>query len=315
MAGSHPDPTVLKVMGIDWASKESDRGVVILTSAGVDQSLTAEFLACPVDIDINSLCHNYGCSVVAVDVPFGWPRSFVEFLNTYRFRRLSSETTEDLELLKDLVFYRLTERLVRKEVKGANPLSVAANWFAWNAYEWAILCSKQNLGRQFDVLGVPRPAALATIIEVYPAATLKAFRACESPDQLKKYEQSKYTAEELNLLPPKERDLRLEAMKRQQQVDYLCEAFGIDAHGYDSDKDDGQHVLDALISALTGLLYISKGGLVSRTSGIKWEIRSPVTDDEKREALAEGWIFFPKCSQDSVQKKESKRLNKVKVSR
>jgi predicted nuclease with RNAse H fold len=97
---------------------------------------------------------------VGIDSPFGWPAGFVDAVAGYADR----EPWPDIDA--DALRYRLTDRLVRDEVK-LSPLSVSSDRIGVTAWRCARLLTLARAGKKAaDRTGRDR------IVEVYPGAAL-----------------------------------------------------------------------------------------------------------------------------------------------
>jgi predicted nuclease with RNAse H fold len=161
------------LIGLDAASRWTnfgyaigryESGVVTVEEAGLLESREeADALASRVAPRLREADRG----VIAIDAPLGWPRPFVNALKAHR-------AGEPLDDLKERLFRRETDRVVATVI-GRTPLEVAADRIARAAHS-ALLA----LGRLRELTGNPMPLAWSPdlagigVIEVYPAATLKA---------------------------------------------------------------------------------------------------------------------------------------------
>lgn len=104
----------------------------------------------------------------AVDVPFGWPDSFTQFVAAHRARSLAPPNVTDV-LWRRSMTYRATELELMQRF-GLRPLSVAADRIASAALRWAVLAARlEASGVEVSRDGSGR------IVECYPAASLLAW--------------------------------------------------------------------------------------------------------------------------------------------
>lgn len=109
----------------------------------------------------------YGRVLVAIDAPLGWPRSLGQVVNTHR-------AGEAVRVGKNEMFGRLTDRLVKAQGK-PYPLEVGADKIARATHEALTVLSLLR-----HECGFPLPLVWSAefkgpgVIEVYPAATLRA---------------------------------------------------------------------------------------------------------------------------------------------
>lgn len=108
--------------------------------------------------------------LLAIDAPLGWPDSMRQELCSHRAGAV-------LEAEPDRFFRRETDRWI-KRVVGQQPLDIGAGWIARTAY--AALSLLEEV-REMTDLKIPlvwsRDFKEVGCIEVYPAATLKAYGA------------------------------------------------------------------------------------------------------------------------------------------
>ena len=107
-------------------------------------------------------------SKAGVDVPFGWPRRFVDLVAGHQAGDLEPPAHTGPGWRR-AVLYRETDLEVRKRV-GKTPLSVAADKIAYPAIRWAAIAARlreQHIPTPLDGSGVA--------CEVYPGAALAAW--------------------------------------------------------------------------------------------------------------------------------------------
>lgn len=162
--GSASDPVYV---GIDLAADASRTGVAVMQEQPDQQRLVVEEASLGADddalVDLAAEAAKTG-----VDVPLGWPQSFVEHVRSHAAGALTGLKDSDLEWRRSKVM-RGTDMLVREQF-GLTPLSVAADRIAYPALRWTVVearlrdggtdCSRDGSGR---------------ICEVYPAAALRAW--------------------------------------------------------------------------------------------------------------------------------------------
>jgi hypothetical protein len=103
-----------------------------------------------------------------VDVPFGWPDSFVRFVGEHH-EGLLTPVADTGPLWRRGLALRATDRAVR-ELTGLNPLSVSTDRIAYPALRWA------NLAARLRASGhAVQPDGGGLACEVYPAAALRAW--------------------------------------------------------------------------------------------------------------------------------------------
>jgi len=246
--------------GINWATEDEHRAMVVLGGCGgraclrkIRSPLTKE--------DVRGVCSDSKYSVVGVDVPFGWPKQFSDFVQPWSPAGSGGEAVPESDVFR----FRKTDLIVRDELR-KHPLSISSDRIALSARLWAEIVLKNNLGPHIDTRGLPA-ASSPTVIEVYPAATLRAFA-----DQVNDKHYKREKDARVCLIKALVRDFKLNVTAKQQ-------ARVVGEREKDSD------ITDALIAALTGLIY---GGCFPQ-----WTVRKPQSDAEREAAVKEGWIFFP----------------------
>lgn len=160
------------LIGIDYSAQKGKVGFAAGRLKG--NSLKVEFAECPgthaaVEKKIVSWISqekkNDGV-LLAIDAPLGWPKSLSKSLCSHNAGEMLSESPEQM-------FMRATDRWVRDEI-GKTPLKVGADKIAIQAHKALSFLNK--------LFGKDEPLPLAwepghvkgvSVIEVYPAATLK----------------------------------------------------------------------------------------------------------------------------------------------
>jgi predicted nuclease with RNAse H fold len=266
----------MRVAGIDWATEPKNRAMVVINYR--DDNLVVERIVSPLDdLSVQEACTSQEYVVVAVDIPFGWPSEFAGFVQEWSPIQPCCE-----EVPQSLPFrYRQTELVVNGTLNKW-PLSVSSDRIALGARLWCHLMMTGGLIERVDVLGNVHEDT-PTIIEVYPAATLWAFRQhnLTDEDHIKRYKKSIAIRKQL-----------VQSLKRAFQIGM---GQGVDETQIVSPRvrkngetrEDDSDKTDAFICALTALVY---AGRIS-----EWAVRTPQTDQESQAAKAEGWIFFPEA--------------------
>jgi len=161
------------LIGVDYSAQ---KGKVGLACGRLDgDSLKVEFAKCPEThaaveqqiVDwINKEKKNGGV-LLAIDAPLGWPEPLSKVLCRHKAGRALSTPA-------DQMFKRATDRWVRDEI-GQNPLEVGANLIARTAYSALsfLLKLRNETGYAIPLAWNPGRAKGVSVIEVYPAATLK----------------------------------------------------------------------------------------------------------------------------------------------
>jgi hypothetical protein len=193
---------------------------------------------------------------LGIDSPFGWPATFVDAVSGYARRN----PWPDVE--RDVLRYRLTDRIVRDEVK-RSPLSVSSDLIGVTAWRCARLLTLARAGRKAaDRTGRDR------IVEVYPGAALTRWGL-----DRRGYKTSG------DVVKKKAQRSKRELLLRELQTRAPWLSWEGDARERCVDNDDA---LDAFLSAL-----IARAAAVGATV---W----PQTARQWRAARAEGWIHLPR---------------------
>lgn len=236
---------------IDW--DRTNPAVLLIRSSLSDEAilgLIAEF-----DLE-------FGRDAVGIDAPFGWPQPFIQFIGRdANGARSSRWTTEFARTLT----YRLTDVCVKQALSTKpgpplTPLSVAADKLAYTAFRCSGL---------LDDLRVIDRSGVAGVYEVYPAASLKAWRL--------PFSRYKGSSPEVKV-----------------QLAAMLEMVGQRCPWLDwvdwNDRElcaQSDHAFDALIASLT-----ARAAMLGQTL-------SPGPDERER-ARFEGWIACPASGLESL---------------
>ncbi|GAA1316288.1 DUF429 domain-containing protein [Brachybacterium tyrofermentans] len=159
----HPGSTYL---GIDLASDPKRTGIAWLRDEGEKVMVEDVRVGADDDTIVSAVVTS---QKTGVDVPFGWPRSFVELLEAHRTATLTPPPSTGPDW-KRHVLYRATDLEVRRRV-GKNPLSVASDKIAYPAIRWA------GIAARLREQGAPvTPDGRGIACEVYPGAALVAWQ-------------------------------------------------------------------------------------------------------------------------------------------
>ena len=152
----------MQFCGIDLAAEPKYTGLATLSAEA--SSLVVEAVAIGVTdehlVDAVSQARGTG-----VDVPLGWPKTFVEFLQDHAQQTLKAPLNTAGAWRRTLALRTTDIDLHRRT--GLTPLSVSANLIAYPAFRWAGIEARL---RDLNV-DVSRDGSGA-IAEVYPAAAL-----------------------------------------------------------------------------------------------------------------------------------------------
>jgi predicted nuclease with RNAse H fold len=250
----------MRVAGIDWAAESGKKAVSILETGDSPGSKwrLSDLKSDPDNDYIRRLVKNEELTCISVDIPFGWPSEFSEFIRDWqpKIRAFGIKVPSGPKFR-----YRVTEEVVTREANKL-PLSVSSDRIAVGALAWARISDELSLAGQIDVEGQGNLSE-PKIIEVYPAATMKALGI-----DITDYK--------------KHRSVRMRVLRD------LLAAFYVDGVNEDQmlgDREKDSDEIDSLVSAMTGVYYLEMQN--------GWNVRKP-QGEEIAAARQEGWIFFPK---------------------
>ena len=159
----------VRLIGVDWSTVESNRGIAIVDYAEGVASLL-DLAACSsrqtaLRLITAAISSAPGPSLVAIDAPLGWPIGLSEALKKH-------SAGEGLQLGSDEMFSRDTDRFVQCTLN-KRPLEVGANLIARTAHSAnQFLRELRNATAcAIPLLWSPQDLSGAGAIEVYPAAT------------------------------------------------------------------------------------------------------------------------------------------------
>jgi predicted nuclease with RNAse H fold len=160
----------LKLVGIDLAASPQNCGVCVLRDD------TVEHVGCGSKFDEHPdwiVGHCARADVVAVDVPFGWPKPFIKALAGYEIgAALNRDRKPYLRRITDVFVTEALPDHLRREAKPPNPMAVAADKLGVTAMVGTILLNA--LSSKFRLS--PRESGVSqAVVEVYPAASLWAW--------------------------------------------------------------------------------------------------------------------------------------------
>ncbi len=175
--GPKPGPPTgfSRIAGIDFATKDAKKGLVLATRKRgclrLDRTWNRRrpFL----DVLTEWVDEAREATLIAVDAPLGWPAPLEKALTSH-------EAGKAIETPADCMFRRRTDAFVQRAI-GKKPLEVGANLIARTAHAALAFLSKlrEELGTSVPLAWTPTGVEGPAVIEVYPAATLK---ACGIPD-------------------------------------------------------------------------------------------------------------------------------------
>lgn len=150
----------MKLVGVDLSTQPRRTGICVLDNGGVRVGLCEG----PASTHIETMlgyCED--ARVVAIDVPFGWPKPFVEAMKWY-------EVGTPLDHLREEYRLRKTDLWIRKNVPPLNPLSVSTDKLGSTTIVGTNLL--YALGSRGFELSPRTSRTYPAVIEVYPAASL-----------------------------------------------------------------------------------------------------------------------------------------------
>lgn len=154
--------SIMRFCGIDLAAEAKSTGLATVVTD--DSSIRIEALAVGVTDEhiIAAICTANG---TGVDVPVGWPKAFVDFIQHHGNQTLEAPDDTGGAWRRTLALRTTDIDLHRRT--GLTPLSVSANLIAYPAFRWAGLEARlRDQG-----VDVSRDGSGA-VAEVYPAAAL-----------------------------------------------------------------------------------------------------------------------------------------------
>ena len=164
------DPAFSRIVGIDFATKEPGRGMVLALRDNRGVRLDRiwnrrdpflEVLATWID-------EAREATLIAVDAPLGWPAPLTAALESHR-------AGGAIKTPADCMFRRRTDDFVHQAI-GKKPLEVGADRIARTAHAALDFLDQlgKTLGTSIRLAWSPNNQGGPAAIEVYPAATLKA---------------------------------------------------------------------------------------------------------------------------------------------
>lgn len=156
---------VLRFVGVDLAAAPERTGLAVLVQDEGRGTLMVERAVLGADDD--EVLDAIGAGERSgVDVPFGWPESFVRLVTDHSGGRLHPVADTGPDWRRGLAL-RATDVAVR-ELTGLTPLSVSTDRIAYPALRWA------NLAARLRAAGhAVEPDGAGLACEVYPAAALR----------------------------------------------------------------------------------------------------------------------------------------------
>ena len=165
----------MRIIGVDFASSPGDTGLARATvsrngetwQATLECVLKASKSQRPAMI-VEDWLRGQESVLIAIDAPLGWPDGMRMALPWHT-------AGSRIQTCDERFFRRETDRRISKN-PGKDPLEVGANLIARTAY-WALQFLgdlRKEAGRDIPLAWNPQSIPAMSVIEVYPAATLKA---------------------------------------------------------------------------------------------------------------------------------------------
>ena len=149
----------MRTYGVDLAAEPGDTGHCVIRWES--KHAVVEALSVGVG-DADIVAGVRAADVTAIDAPFGWPDTFVRAVSQHHAGSAWPYTTWSPEIRRNLRL-RTTDRFVYDETR-LTPLSVSADSIAIPAMRCAGILA---------TLGVVDRSSTGTLVEAYPAASLK----------------------------------------------------------------------------------------------------------------------------------------------
>ncbi|MCY3964887.1 MAG: DUF429 domain-containing protein [Acidobacteria bacterium] len=166
-----PETGFSRIIGVDFATKDAKRGLVLATREGGHLRLERTWNRRGAFLDILTqwVAEAKEATLIAVDAPLGWPAPLGEALESH-------QAGQTIATSADGMFRRRTDDFVQ-HTTGKRPLEVGANLIARTAHAALDLLSKlgEALGTSVPLAWTPTGVEGPAAIEVYPAATLRAY--------------------------------------------------------------------------------------------------------------------------------------------
>jgi predicted nuclease with RNAse H fold len=107
---------------------------------------------------------------VGIDCPFGWPESFYEFISQHREGGVKPQVGLGKEWRENLAF-RATDLAIKQQWPGSSILSVSSDKLGRVAMRCAALLASMTAAG----IDVDRSGMTGSVVEIYPAASLRAW--------------------------------------------------------------------------------------------------------------------------------------------
>ena len=161
-----------RIVGVDFATEDAKKGLVLATRKRGRLRLDRTWNRRRPFLDVLTkwVAEAREATLIAVDAPLGWPAPLGKALKSH-------EAGKAIETPADCMFRRRTDAFVQHAI-GKKPLEVGADRIARTAHAALAFLSKlaETLGTSVPLAWTPTGVEGPAAIEVYPAATLKAYR-------------------------------------------------------------------------------------------------------------------------------------------
>ena len=159
----------MRLIGIDWSTNPKKVGLAVARTGDrvvLDSVSLGESSALLIDV-VSGWLEGAEAALIAIDSPLGWPSSFGINLVDHR-------AGDGLRGEADDLFHRETDRIIHEQI-GIKPLEVGADRIARTARSALGFLDdlRATSGHALPLAWDPHVIAEPSVIEAYPAATLK----------------------------------------------------------------------------------------------------------------------------------------------
>jgi predicted RNase H-like nuclease len=165
----------ITVIGIDCATKDEKVGLALGSFEEEEariEKVTIGSSKTPVIETIVDWINQRYPALLALDAPLGWPKRLGEVLSYHEAGMPIAEMNPDK------MFHRETDEIVKSKI-GKLPLEVGANLIARTAHKALRLLKDlgdKTTGKEIPLAPEPKMLTCTSAIEVYPVATLIAYK-------------------------------------------------------------------------------------------------------------------------------------------
>lgn len=160
--GTHAE---LVYAGVDLAAEPARTGIAVIREQTDQQRIVIEEARLGADDDA-LVEWVIAAAKTGVDVPLGWPQTFVEHVLAHSTGGLTGLTTSDIDWRRSMAMRR-TDLMVGERL-GLRPLSVATDRIAYPALRWSVIEARLRSAG----IDCARDGS-GSVCEVYPAAALR----------------------------------------------------------------------------------------------------------------------------------------------